>query len=170
MDHGRDRPQGTRQADRISRSRRAHYRGSHFRAGNKFKDADGYPATAAPWGHLTAIDLKTGQFAWRIPFGEYPELLAAKGMKDTGSENYGGGLATWGSGLLLIGATLFDHKLHAYDSKTGKLLWDAELPYSGDSTPLTYMAGGKQYVVVGASGSRDPHGPKGRLLSPTVAW
>jgi quinoprotein glucose dehydrogenase len=130
-----------------------------FTGYNKFKDPDGYPATAAPWGHLTAIDLKTGQFAWRIPFGEYPEL-AAKGMKDTGSENYGGGVAT-ASGLLLIGATLFDHKLHAFDSKTGKLLWDAELPFSGDSTPMTYLAGGKQYVVIGASGSRDPHGPKG---------
>jgi quinoprotein glucose dehydrogenase len=130
-----------------------------FSGYNKFKDPDGYPATAAPWGHLTAIDLKTGQFAWRIPFGEYP-ALAAKGMKDTGSENYGGGVAT-ASGLFLIGATLFDHKLHAFDSRTGKLLWDTELPYSGDSTPLTYMAGGKQYVVIGASGSRDPHGPKG---------
>jgi quinoprotein glucose dehydrogenase len=130
-----------------------------FSGYNKFKDPDGYPATAAPWGHLTAIDLKTGQFAWRIPFGEYPALVA-KGMKDTGSENYGGGVAT-ASGLFLIGATLFDHKLHAFESKTGKLLWDSELPYSGDSTPLTYMAGGKQYVVIGASGSRDPKGPKG---------
>jgi quinoprotein glucose dehydrogenase len=130
-----------------------------FTGYNKFKDPDGYPATAAPWGHLTAIDLKTGKFAWRIPFGEYPEL-AAKGLKDTGSENYGGAVAT-ASGLLLIGATLFDHKLHAFDSRTGKLLWDAELPYSGDSTPLTYMADGKQYVVIGTSGSRDPHGPKG---------
>jgi len=130
-----------------------------FSGYNKFKDPDGYPATAAPWGHLTAIDLKTGQFAWRIPFGEYPALVA-KGMKYTGSENYGGGVAT-ASGLFLIGATLFDHKLHAFDSKTGKLLWDSELPYSGDATPLTYMAGGKQYVVIGASGSRDPHGPKG---------
>ena len=49
----------------------------------------------------------------------------------------------------------------AFSRETGKLLWDAELPYSGDSTPLTYMAGGKQYVVIGTSGSRDPHGPKG---------
>jgi quinoprotein glucose dehydrogenase len=130
-----------------------------FSGYNKFKDPDGYPATAAPWGHLTAINLKTGQFAWRIPFGEYP-ALAAKGMKDTGSESYGGAVAT-ASGLLLIGATLFDHKLHAFDSRTGRLLWDTELPYSGDATPLTYMVGGKQYVVIGASGSRDPHGPKG---------
>lgn len=130
-----------------------------FSGYNKFKDPEGYPATAAPWGHLTAIDLKTGQFAWRIPFGEYPALVA-QGMRNTGSENYGGGVAT-ASGLFLIGATLFDHKLHAFDSKTGKLLWDAELPYSGDATPLTYMAGGKQYVVIGTSGSRDPKGPKG---------
>src|SRR6185369_8127087 len=77
-----------------------------FSGYNKFKDPDGYPATAAPWGHLTAIDLKTGQFAWRIPFGEYPELVA-QGLKNTGSESYGGGIAT-ASGLFIIAATDFD--------------------------------------------------------------
>jgi quinoprotein glucose dehydrogenase len=133
-----------------------------FTGYNKFKDPDGYPATAAPWGHLTAINLKTGQFAWRIPFGEYP-ALAAQGIKDTGSENYGGGVAT-ASGLFFIGATLFDHKLHAFDSKTGKLLWETTLPYSGDATPMTYMANGKQYVVIGASETRDPKGPKGSVF------
>jgi glucose dehydrogenase len=130
-----------------------------FTGYNKFRDPDGYPATAPPWGHLTAIDLKTGKFAWRIPFGEYPELVA-KGLKDTGSENYGGGIATAG-GLFLIGATNFDHKLRAFDSKTGKLLWEGMLPHAGNATPLTYMAGGRQYVVIGTSSSRDPHGPQG---------
>jgi quinoprotein glucose dehydrogenase len=130
-----------------------------FSGYNQFDDPDGYPATAAPWGHLTAIDLKTGKFAWRIPFGQYPEL-AAKGLTDTGSENYGGAVAT-ASGLLFIGATIFDRKLHAFDSKTGTLLWDTQLPYAGNATPLTYMVGAKQYVAIAASGDRDPHGPKG---------
>jgi quinoprotein glucose dehydrogenase len=130
-----------------------------FSGYNKFVDPDRYPATAAPWGHLTAIDLKTGQFAWRIPFGEYPELVA-QGLKDTGSESYGGGVAT-ASGLLLIGATDFDRKMHAFDSKTGKLLWETVLPYAGNATPLTYMAGGKQYVVIAASSSHDRKAARG---------
>ncbi len=130
-----------------------------FSGYNKFLDPEGYPATAAPWGHLTAIDLKTGQFAWRIPFGAYPELVA-KGMANTGSESYGGGVAT-ASGLLIIAATDFDRKLHAFDSKTGKLLWDTELPYAGNATPITYMAGGKQYIVIAASTGHDHHAPKG---------
>jgi quinoprotein glucose dehydrogenase len=130
-----------------------------FSGYNKFRDPDGYPATAAPWGHLTAIDLKTGQFAWRIPFGEYPELVA-QGLKDTGSESYGGAVAT-ASGLLIIGASDFDRKLHVFESKTGKLLWETLLPYAGNATPLTYMAGGKQYVVIAASTSHDRKAAKG---------
>jgi len=130
-----------------------------FSGYNKFRDPDGYPATAAPWGHLTAINLKTGQFAWRIPFGTYPELVA-QGLKDTGSESYGGAVAT-ASGLLIIAATDFDRKMHVFESRTGKLLWETELPYAGNATPLTYMAGGKQYVVIAASTSHDRKAAKG---------
>jgi quinoprotein glucose dehydrogenase len=130
-----------------------------FSGYNKFRDPDGYPATAAPWGYLTAINLKTGQFAWRIPFGEYPELVA-QGLKDTGSESYGGAVAT-ASGLLIIAATDFDRKLHVFESKTGKLLWETVLPFAGNATPLTYMAGGKQYVVIAASTSHDRKAAKG---------
>ena len=120
-----------------------------FSGYNKFLDPDGYPATAAPWGHLTAIDLKTGKFAWRIPFGEYPELVE-RGLKDTGSESYGGAVVT-GSGLLFIGATIYDRKLRAFDTKTGKLLWETVLPFAGTTTPITYMANGRQYVVIGTT-------------------
>jgi quinoprotein glucose dehydrogenase len=130
-----------------------------FSGYHKFYDQDGYPATAAPWGTLNAIDLNTGKYVWRIPFGEYPELVA-QGITNTGSESYGGGVAT-ASGLLLIAATDFDRKFRAYDSKTGKLLMETLLPYAGNSTPLTYMVGGRQYVVIGASGARDTKGPKG---------
>ena len=66
---------------------------------NKFLDADGYPAIQPPWGTLNAINLSTGEIAWKIPFGEYPEL-AAKGVAITGSENYGGPVVTAG-GLLV---------------------------------------------------------------------
>jgi quinoprotein glucose dehydrogenase len=133
-----------------------------FSGYHRFLDQDEFPASAAPWGYLTAIDLNTGKFAWRIPFGEYPEL-AAQGMTNTGTESYGASVAT-ASGLLLIAATNYDHKMHAFDSRTGRLLWETVLPYAGNASPLTYMAGGRQYVVIATSSARDRKGanaPKG---------
>lgn len=125
-----------------------------------FNDPDGYPATATPWGTLNALDLSTGKYLWKLPFGEYPEL-AEKGMTNTGSENYGGPVITAG-GLIFIAATNFDHKMHAYDKSTGKLLWEATLPFAGNATPAVYMANGKQYVVIGTGGSGiNPRGPLG---------
>jgi glucose dehydrogenase len=130
-----------------------------FTGYRKFLDQDGYPAIAPPWGTLSAIDLNTGKYLWRIPLGEYPEL-AAKGMSDTGSENYGGPVVTAG-GVLFIGATVYDKKLRAFDSHTGKLLWQAVLPYAGVATPATYMVDGKQYIVIATGGGRDPKSPSG---------
>ena len=126
-----------------------------FTGYQKFLDPDHYPAIAPPWGTLSAIDLNTGNYLWKIPFGEYP-ALAANGMKNTGSENYGGPILT-ASGLLFIGATLYDHKFHAFDSRTGKLLWETQLPYAGRATPATYMVDGKQYIVIATGAVRfDP--------------
>src|ERR1700760_3891686 len=125
----------------------------------RFTDPEGYPATAPPWGTLSAIDLNTGKYLWKIPFGTYPELVA-KGMSDTGSDNYGGPVVTDG-GLLFIGASVFDEKFHAYDKDTGKLLWETELPFAGLATPATYMVNGKQYVVIAAGGGQSSRKPSG---------
>jgi quinoprotein glucose dehydrogenase len=125
----------------------------------RFLDPEGYPAIVPPWGTLNAIDMNTGKYLWKIPFGEYPEL-AAKGMHDTGSDNYGGPIVTAG-GLLFIGATVFDQKFHAYDSRTGQLLWQTELPFSGLATPSTYMVNGKQYVVIASGGGQSSGKPSG---------
>lgn len=130
-----------------------------FTGYRKFLDQDGYPAIAPPWGTLSAVDLNTGKYLWKIPLGEYPEL-AARGMTNTGSENYGGPIVTAG-GLVIIGATVIDRKIRAFDSHTGKLLWSAELPYAGTATPITYMVDGKQYIVIAAGGGRDPKSPSG---------
>jgi quinoprotein glucose dehydrogenase len=130
-----------------------------FTGYRKFYDPDGYPAVAPPWGTLNAIDLNTGEYLWKIPLGEYPEL-AAHGMAHTGTENYGGPIVTAG-GLLFIGATIFDRKFRALDSRTGKLLWETELPFAGLATPATYMIAGQQYVVIAAGGGRDPKSPSG---------
>jgi quinoprotein glucose dehydrogenase len=130
-----------------------------FTGYNKFLDPEGYPAIAPPWGTLNAINLNTGEYAWKIPLGEYPEL-AAKGLKNTGSENYGGPIVTAG-GLLIIGATNYDKKFRAFDSATGELLWETTLPFSGNATPATFAVNGRQFVVIAAGGGKDPRSKSG---------
>ncbi|HEX8895085.1 MAG TPA: PQQ-binding-like beta-propeller repeat protein, partial [Terriglobales bacterium] len=126
----------------------------------KFLDPDGYPAVAPPpWGTLNAINLNTGDFVWKIPLGEYPEL-AANGQRNTGTENYGGPIVTAG-GLVFIGATNFDRKFRAFDKATGELLWEASLPFSGNATPITYQVDGRQFVVIAAGGGKDPRSVSG---------
>ena len=131
----------------------------HLMGYNRFLDPDGYPAIAPPWGTLNAINLNTGEFLWKIAFGEYPELTAA-GMRDTGSENYGGPVVTAG-GLLFIGASNFDKKFRAYNSSSGALLWETRLPFSGNATPATYSVNGRQFVVIAAGGGKDRRSSSG---------
>jgi glucose dehydrogenase len=128
---------------------------------NDFLDPEGYPAITPPWGTLNAIDLNSGKYLWKIPLGEYP-ALAAKGMSNTGSENYGGPIVTGGD-VLFIAATVYDKKFRAFDSLTGKLLWEAVLPNAGVATPATYMVDGKQYVVISAGGGKDPKASSGSV-------
>lgn len=69
---------------------------------------------------------------------------------NTGSINIGGSVATAG-GVLFIGAST-DQRFHAYESKTGKLLWETKVPANAQANPITYMGkNGKQYVVVDAT-------------------
>ena len=114
----------------------------------RWRDSSGYPAVKPPWGTLSAIDLNTGEYRWRITLGEHPEL----GERSTGTEQYGGPIVTHG-GLLFIAATQ-DGKFRAFDKDTGKLLWETTLPAPGYATPSTYMVNGKQYVVVAAGGGK----------------
>ena len=129
-----------------------------FTGYNRFLDPDGYPAVAPPWGTLNAINLNTGEYAWKIPLGEYPEL-AAKG-RHTGTENYGGPIVTAG-GLLFIAATNFDKKFRAFDKASGALLWKTALPFAGNATPITYQVNGRQFVVIAAGGGKDPKSTSG---------
>jgi quinoprotein glucose dehydrogenase len=130
-----------------------------FTGYHKFLDPDGYPAIVPPWGTLSAINLNTGEYVWKLNLGEYPEL-AAKGLKNTGTENYGGPVVTAG-GLVFIGASDFDKKFRAYDKTTGELLWETTLPFSGNATPATYAVNERQYVVIAAGGGKDLKSPSG---------
>jgi len=83
--------------------------------------------------------------------GEF-KALSARGIPITGTENYGGPVVT-ASGLLFIGATA-DEKFRAFDTNTGAMLWEHDLPFDGNATPSTYFANGKQYVVISAGGAK----------------
>jgi quinoprotein glucose dehydrogenase len=115
-----------------------------------FTDQHGVPAIAPPWGTLNAIDLVKGDILWKVPLGEYPQLVA-KGIRNTGTMNFGGAVATAG-GVIFIAATA-DEKIRAFESHSGRLLWEFQLPAGGYATPSVYMVGGKQYVAIAAGGS-----------------
>ena len=117
----------------------------------RYLDNEGYPANKPPWGTLNCIDLNTGKLVWKVPLGEYPEL-AAQGFPKTGTENYGGAIAT-GGGLLFCSGTR-DKKIRAFDEDTGAEVWSAELPWVGIAPPATYEVNGRQYVVITATGNK----------------
>lgn len=120
---------------------------------NVFRDPKGFPANKRPWGTLTALDLNQGKIQWQVPLGTYPEL-EARGLPPTGTFNMGGPLATAG-GLIFIGAAM-DERFHAYDSDTGKLLWQYQLDAGGYASPSTFEVSGRQYVVIAAGGGGKP--------------
>ena len=122
-----------------------------FNGYDKFLDNNGYPAITPPWGTLTAIDMNTGKHLWQKTLGEFKELTA-KGIPQTGTENYGGPVVTAG-GLLFIAATK-DGMFRAYNKQTGKLLFETELPAAGFATPSTYQVNGKQYIVIACGGTK----------------
>ena len=117
----------------------------------RWRDSSGYPAVKPPWGTLSAIDLNTGEYRWRIPLGEFTELKA-RGIPPTGTELYGGPIVTAG-GLVFIAASQ-DAKFRAFDKHNGAMLWEADLPAPGYATPSTYAVNGTQFVVIAAGGGK----------------
>lgn len=142
----------SRQKERYVRSEKEavpEYFESPYRVtGGKFLTPEGYPAVAPPWGHLSAIDLNSGELLWKVPLGDYPELKA-QGIH-AGSENFGGSVVTAG-GLVFIAATR-DEKFRAFHKETGELLWEADLPAAGIATPAVYSVNNRQYVVIACGG------------------
>ena len=111
----------------------------------------GKPALAPPWGTLTAINLNTGEHVWKTVLGE-DDAFKEMGVKETGTENYGGPVVTQ-TGLLFIAATK-DAKFRAFNKSNGQLLWETTLPAPGFATPSMYEVNGKQFIVIACGGGK----------------
>ena len=104
------------------------------------------PCTNPPYGELVAVNVRTGDIAWRAPLGTFAELEAL-GVHNTGTPNLGGSIATAG-GLVFIAASS-DSRFHAFESKSGRLVWDQPIDANGHTIPITYLGkDGKQYVAI----------------------
>lgn len=110
-----------------------------------FKSSLGIPCVKPPWGVLTGVDMEHGTIAWQIPVGDAPIT-----HRNIGMPGLGGPIVT-ASGLVFIAAT-FDDRLRAFETRTGKLLWEVKLPAGGQATPMTYSVAGRQYLVIAAGG------------------
>ena len=109
-----------------------------------------------PWGELVAVNVNSGDIAWRVPLGVTDSLPEDK--QNTGRPGEGGSIAT-ASGLVFIGAS-DDSRFRAFDAKTGKELWTVKLGASAESVPSTYLGkDGRQYVAVVGTGGGDAAAP-----------
>jgi quinoprotein glucose dehydrogenase len=118
---------------------------------NRFFDQEGYPAVKPLWGTLNAIDLNKGEILWQVPLGEFEELTK-RGIPKTGTENYGGPVATAG-GLIFIAASK-DGYIRAFDKDTGTELWKHKLPAGGYATPSVFAVDRRQYIVIACGGGK----------------
>jgi quinoprotein glucose dehydrogenase len=108
------------------------------------------PCIAPPWGRLVAIDLDSGNKLWDRPLGNLHGMAPFGDRWELGTPNSGGSLQTAG-GVAFIAAAM-DKYLRAFDMDSGAELWRHELPFAAHATPMTYRAGGRQYLVIGAGG------------------
>jgi quinoprotein glucose dehydrogenase len=112
--------------------------------------ASDLPCTPPPWGMLSAVDLNQGTIKWQVPLGSMQYFGGGHDPVPPGSIGFGGPIIT-ATGLVFIAGT-FDPYIRAFDVQTGKELWKAQLPASGNATPMTYRVNGKQYLVIAAGG------------------
>lgn len=133
------------------------------RTGDLEITVDGLPLTKPPYGRITALDLNKGTKLWTVPNGDGPRnhpLLKDLNLPPLG--NTGRPVALVTKTLLFVGdasASLFGRagisgpaRFRAYDKATGQVIWEKELPVGTTGGPITYLANGKQYIVVPIGG------------------
>lgn len=126
-------------------------RGTPFAMARKLLvSPSGAPCVPPPWGTLAAVNLLTGKIVWQVPIGSKKLFGPLHTPQKWGSPTIGGPIVTR-TGIIFIASTL-DNKLHAFDEKSGRLMWEGTLPAPGMATPITYQYKGKQYVVIAAGG------------------
>ncbi len=130
-----------------------------YKDGQRISNGQGTPPPdlkpRAPTSFLLAWNPKTQSEAWRIP------MIGPRG---------GGGTATTGGGLLLQGRG--SGEFTVLDANSGKLLWQFDAQTAVMAQPITYRAGGKQYIAV-VAGSRFPTAqgfPRGEWSYRTQQW
>lgn len=112
------------------------------------------PCMQPPWGTVSAIDLATGKHIWQQPAGTTKDLAFGPGLAFAIAPPPLGGAIVTGGGIAWFGS-FQDYYLRAYDSKSGKQLWQGRLPLGAQSTPISYIgADGRQYVVISVGGAR----------------
>ena len=139
-------------------------RGSPFSMSRRFfLSPSGIPCVAPPWGELVAIDADTGQTAWRTTLGDLRETFKLTSTAPTGAPNLGG-LITTATGLVFIGATIDPH-FRAFETKTGRQLWEARLPTSARATPLQFTTeSGREMIAIAVGGHDTPLSKPGTTL------
>ena len=140
-------------------------RGSPYVLRREFFGVGGRLCTPQPAGSLHAISLVTGRTLWDVPLGTAGRLEATPLGRGgiNGFVNLGGPILT-ASGLIFIGATP-DAYLRAFDLASGRELWRGQLPAGARATPMTYEAGGRQFVVIAAGGDGELFGRSDELVA-----
>jgi quinoprotein glucose dehydrogenase len=116
----------------------------------------GVPCQAPPHGMINAIDLKTGKMVWSRPIGSARDLgpmnIASHLPFTIGTPLFGGPMST--AGGVVFAAATHDHAFRAFNSRTGRLLFSADLPGHSGSTPMSFWSArsGRQFVVIASDG------------------
>ena len=117
----------------------------------------GLPLFKPPYSQLAALDMNAGELRWSVPLGDGPrghEALRGLDLPPLGNyEKSGGPLLT--KTLLFIGQGIESNRLRAFDKETGRELFETALPARSSSAPISYLAGGRQYVVLAVGGGGD---------------
>ena len=129
---------------------------------NPFLSPVGLPCLQPPWGSMAGLDLRTNKIVWQHPVGTTRDSSPIPVALKIGVPMLGGPIVTAG-GVAFLTSTRDDY-IRAFDVTTGRQVWDGRLPAGGQSTPMTYAEGGRQFIVTADGG----HGSFGTKLGDSI--